>query len=171
MRLKIPKLWCDLRTYVLTEERQTWSRNISILFQQLFSPRLREKFSASDLSFSLVTKVWKREPREGRIFEAETEGRSWEIFLRFPFLYRGNLGNSQIRQGQFFSKTVGRTIIETECFFHLSGIFVDFQRNLTKFRCGKMKIRRGKTKVRPGKTKVRRGKTKDRRGKIVLGIF
>ena len=63
-------------------------------------------------------------------------------------MYRGNLGNSQIRQGQFFSKTVGRTIIETECFFHLSGIFVDFQRNLTKFRCGKMKIRRGKTKVR-----------------------
>ena len=80
-------------------------------------------------------------------------------------MYRGNLGNSQIRQGQFFSKTVGRTIIETECFFHLSGIFVDFQRNLTKFRCGKMKIRRGKTKVRRGKTKFRRGKTKVRRGK------
>ena len=48
------------------------------------------------------------------------------MFPRFPFLYRGNLGNSQIRQGQILMKVVARTNIETECFFQFFGFFVNF---------------------------------------------
>ena len=61
---------------------------------------------------------------EKKIFEAEAAGRSWEMFLRFPFFYWGNLGKTKIRRGQIFPKRVARTHIETECFFHFSGFFV-----------------------------------------------
>ena len=61
------------------------------------------------------------------------------MFPRFPFFYRGNWGNPQIRQGHIFSKTVARTNIETECFFQFFGFFVAFisqifiQMNLQKY--------------------------------------
>ena len=32
----------------------------------------------------------------------------------------------QITRGLIFSRTIASTIIETECFFHLSDFFVDF---------------------------------------------
>ena len=54
------------------------------------------------------------------------------MFPKFPFFYRGNLGNSQIRQGQILTKVVARTNIETECFFHFSGFFVGLKKVLSE---------------------------------------
>ena len=63
---------------------------------------------------------------EGKFFEAEAVGRSWKMFLKFPFFYWGNLAKTQIRRGQILPKEVSSTNIETECFFHFSGFFVKF---------------------------------------------
>ena len=54
------------------------------------------------------------------------------MFLRLPFIYRGKLGNFQIRQGQILMKVVARTNIETECFFHFSGFFVGLKKVLSE---------------------------------------
>ena len=100
--------------------------------------RLRKNLSSSDLSF--FQSYWgRRKGTEEKFFEAEAVGRGWEMFPRFPFFYRGNWGNPQIRQGHIFSKTVARTNIETECFFQFFGFFVAFisqifiQMNLQKY--------------------------------------
>ena len=60
---------------------------------------------------------------EKKFFEAEAEGRGWEMFSRFPFFYRGILEKTQIRREKIFSSDVPRTIIETECFFNLLWYF------------------------------------------------
>ena len=67
---------------------------------------LRKNVSSSDFSFSQVTKIEKREPRER--------------FLKPQPTANGNLRKNKI----IFLKIVARTIIETECFFHFSGFFV-----------------------------------------------
>ena len=100
-----------------------------------------EKFLTSDLSFSQVTEVDKREPRESfskprphfwgrgrrprpRNEQAEAE----KCSPRFPFVYWGNWGNLKSDVDKFLPKKVASTIIKTECFFHLSGFFVNFDR-------------------------------------------
>ena len=66
------------------------------------------------------------------------------MFPRFPFFYQGNLGNSQIRQGQNLLKEVARTNIETECFFHFSDFFVSLKQLLSLVYQKDFAIRRGK---------------------------
>ena len=100
-----------------------------------------EKFLTSDLSFSQVTEVDKREPRESfskprphfwgrgrrprpRNEQAEAE----KCSPRFPFVYWGNWGNLKSDVDKFLPKKVASTIIKTECFFHLSGFFVTLNR-------------------------------------------
>ena len=112
-----------------------------ILFCFFFYDTSEEKFLTSDLSFSQVTEVDKREPRESfskprphfwgrgrrprpRNEQAEAE----KCSPRFPFVYWGNWGNLKSDVDKFLPKKVASTIIKTECFFHLSGFFVTFNR-------------------------------------------
>ena len=113
----------------------------SILFCFFFYDTSEEKFLTSDLSFSQVTEVDKREPRESfskprphfwgrgrrprpRNEQAEAE----KCSPRFPFVYWGNWGNLKSDVDKFLPKKVASTIIKTECFFHLSGFFVTLNR-------------------------------------------
>ena len=48
--------------------------------------------------------------------------RSLEMFPRFPFLYRGNLGKQE-NQRSIFPEDLSRKKIRTECFFQFSHYF------------------------------------------------
>ena len=86
---------------------------------------LRTNLSTSDLRFVQVTEVEKREPRES-FLKPRPKAKAEKCSPRFPFFYWGNFDKPQIRCGQICPKNVASTKIETECFFHLSGFFMEY---------------------------------------------
>ena len=99
---------------------------------------LNQNSSTSDLSFSQVTSVEKREPRKhfsasacsflglGLRSRPQKSGFGFEkLFLSSLFSTLVTWEKLKSDKDKFLPKKVASTILETECFFHLSGFFVD----------------------------------------------
>ena len=103
---------------------------------------LRKNLSMSDFNFSQVTEVEKREPRKsflkpkpdfwgrGRRPRPRNEQAEAEKCFRSSLFSTEVTLEIQITRGLIFSRTIASTIIETECFFHFSGFFVNIKEKL-----------------------------------------
>ena len=130
-----PMFW-DLES---TKKPDKWKKHsVSIIVLATFFGR---NLSLSDFSFSQVTSVEKREPRKH--FSASAcsflglglRPRPQKSGFGFEKLFLGSLFSTSVTWeklksdvDKFLPKKVASTIIKTECFFHLSGFFVTFNR-------------------------------------------